>query len=114
MVVVIGLVIYFYNKSITVESSAGKISKPFSIEITAKSKPTWMSVEADGKLVYSGVMNIQQPNTFDVKEIVAITSGNGNETFVKINGKDMGVLSSDSGVVRDVEYTSNGKETPKK
>jgi hypothetical protein len=46
--------------------------------------------------------------TFDAKEFVSVTSGKGSETFVKINGKDLGVLSGDGSVVRDVKYNAKG------
>ena len=82
---------------------------PVSLEIYVSPNPTWMSIEADGNLVYSGVLLPQSVQTFNAKEKVSITSGKGNETFVKINGKDLGTLSSDNGIVRDVAYNANGK-----
>jgi transcriptional regulator with XRE-family HTH domain len=84
-------------------------AKPVFAEVYVSPNPTWLSVEADGNLVYSGVLLPQSVQTFDAKQSVKITSGKGNETFVKINGKDMGMLSGDPGVVRDIEYNAEGK-----
>jgi len=82
---------------------------PISAEIYVSPNPTWLSVEADGNLVYSGVLLPQSVQKFEAKEKISVTSGKGNETFVKINGSDLGAISSDSGVVRDIQYNSNGK-----
>ena len=82
---------------------------PVSLEIYVSPNPTWMSIEADGNLVYSGVLLPESVQTFSANEKVSITSGKGSETFVKINGKDMGMLSNDNGVVRDVVYDAKGK-----
>lgn len=79
------------------------------LDVYVSQNPTRVSIEADGSLVYSGVLLPQSVQTFNAKEKVSITSGKGNETFVKINGKDLGILSSDGGVVRDVIYNANGK-----
>jgi transcriptional regulator with XRE-family HTH domain len=84
-------------------------ASPVSAQIYVSPNPTWLSVEADGNLVYSGVLLPQSVQTFDAKESVSVTSGKGNETFVKINGKDAGALSNDPGVVRDIKYTADGK-----
>lgn len=82
---------------------------PFSAEIYVNPNPTWLSVEADGNLVYSGVLLPQSVQKFEAKEKINVTSGKGNETFVKVNGKDLGAISNDPGVVRDIQYDSNGK-----
>lgn len=84
-------------------------SQPVSLEIYVSPNPTWMSIQADGNLVYSGVLLPDSRQTFEAKESVSITSGKGNETFVKINGKDLGQLSADGNIVRDVIYNANGK-----
>lgn len=84
-------------------------SNPIAVEIYVSPDPTWLSVEADGNLVYSGVLLPQSVQTFNAKNIVSVTSGKGNQTFVKINGKDMGLLSDSPGVVRDTKYNSEGK-----
>lgn len=84
-------------------------SAPVSAEIYVSPDPTWLSVEADDNLVYSGVLLPQSVQTFSAKNIISVTSGKGNQTFIKINGKDIGVLGNDPGVVRDIKYNSNGK-----
>jgi len=82
---------------------------PVALDVYVSPNPTWMSVEADGNLVYSGVLLPESVQTFNAKEKVSITSGNGSGTFVKLNGKDLGMLASDNGVVKDVVYNASGK-----
>jgi cytoskeleton protein RodZ len=97
---------------LSANSASAQISQnlaPVSAQIYVSPDPTWLSVEADGNLVYSGVLLPQSVQSFDAKNQISITSGKGNETFVKINGKDAGVLSDVPGVVRDVKYDANGK-----
>jgi len=80
-----------------------------SAEVFVNPNPTWLSVEADGNLVFSGVLLPQSMQTFEAKEALSITSSKGSETFVKINGKELGSISNDSGIARDVQYNAGGK-----
>jgi hypothetical protein len=82
---------------------------PVTMDVYVSPNPIWLSVEADGNLVYSGILNPESVQTFNAIEKISITSGNGSNTFVKLNGKDLGMLSSSGGVVNDVVYTASGK-----
>ena len=84
--------------------------QPFELEIHVNPNPTWLSVEADGGVVYSGTMNPNEPKTFSIQGKAIVTSSKGNGTFMKINGKDVGVLGDESGIVKDVTFTANGKQ----
>lgn len=84
-------------------------TEPIVLDLYVNPNPTWISVEADGNLVYSGILLPQSVQTFKASGLVSITSGNGKETFVKINGKDLGVLGKENGAVKDVVYNINGK-----
>lgn len=83
--------------------------EPVTLEIFVRPNPTWMSIESDGNLVYSGVLLPDSVQTFNANKSISVTSGKGSETFIKINGKDMGVLSSEGTVVRDIKYDAKGK-----
>jgi cytoskeletal protein RodZ len=85
------------------------LSNPIEVEVSIGEDPTWISIEADGNLVYSGTLLAGSKQVFNANENVKITTGKGKDTFVKVNGKDMGVVSNDGGIVRDVEYNSGGK-----
>ena len=81
----------------------------FSAEVSVGPNPTWLSVEVDGEVKYSGVLDPSSPQTFNPNKTLSITSSKGDGTFVKINGKDMGMLSPNPTIVKDVEYDENGK-----
>lgn len=93
----------------TQTNSESDSQQPFELEVYTSPNPTWLSVEADGTVVYSGTMNPNEPKTFSIQGRAIITSSKGNGTFVKLNGKDLGVLGKESGIVKDVEVTSKGK-----
>lgn len=84
-------------------------SEEINLEISVNPDPTWISVEADGSLVYSGTLLPTAVQSFKAKEKISVTSGRGNSTYIKLNGADKGVLSNDPGVVRNVTFTTDTK-----
>lgn len=82
------------------------------LKVTIKDEPTWLSVDSDGKNVYSGVMIPGSSETFSAKEKISVTSGRADKTEISLNGRSLGVLDNNSGVVRDIEFTKNSQ--PKK
>ncbi|KKQ45148.1 MAG: Transcriptional regulator, XRE family [Candidatus Moranbacteria bacterium GW2011_GWC2_37_8] len=84
-------------------------SKPFFAEIYVSPNPTWLSIEVDGEVKYSGVLDPKLRQTFNADRNISVTSTNGNETFVKINGKDLGKLGENPAITKDVIYDANGK-----
>ena len=79
------------------------------LEVSVRPNPTWLSVIADGNLVYSGVLSPGDMQLFEANEKIAITSAKGNETFVKFNGKDEEVLGG-VGAVDEIVFTAEGRE----
>ena len=90
-------------------NSSDQQNNPVKAEISVAPNPTWLSVEADSSLVYSGVLDPQNVQKFEAKEKISVSSGNGRETFVKINGKDLGQLTSSSAPAKDIVFDANGK-----
>jgi len=78
-----------------------------SVIVRADTLPTWLSVEADGNLVYSGTMLPGAVQNFEGEKEVRVTSGKANQTYVRVNGKDEKKLADDPGIVRDILFTSN-------
>ncbi|HLM83640.1 MAG TPA: RodZ domain-containing protein [Candidatus Bathyarchaeia archaeon] len=75
-----------------------------SVAVRIDSNPTWLSVEADGNLVYSGTMLAGATQNFNGEKEVRISSGKANQTFIRVNGKDEKKLAADPGIVRDVVF----------
>lgn len=78
-----------------------------SVIVRIDANPTWLSVEADGNLVYSGTMLTGAIQNFDAEKEIRLTSGKANQTFIRVNEKDEKVLSDSPGIVRDVVFTPN-------
>jgi hypothetical protein len=78
------------------------------LEIKVEPGPVWLSVEADGSLVFSGTMLSGAVQSFKAKDKIIVNSGRGEATFVKFNGQDLGALSSEPGAVRGKEFTKEG------
>jgi cytoskeletal protein RodZ len=76
-----------------------------SVAVRVESLPTWLSVESDGNLIYSGTMLPEAVQEFKGDKEVRITSGKANQTMIKVNGKGEKKLADDPGIVRDVLFT---------
>lgn len=87
----------------------GENKEDFNLELHVVSKPTWVSVEADGNLMYSGVLLPDAVQKFSAKNEIKVTSGEGNDTYIKIDNKEEEILSTETGVVRDIIFTPDGR-----
>lgn len=87
--------------------SGEETAKQSGVEVVVRidAFPTWLSVESDGGLVYSGTMLHGATQSFQGEKEIRITSGKANQTFVKVNDKDEKVFDSSPGIVRDVVFT---------
>lgn len=74
------------------------------LEIGAKDNPVWVSIEADGKLVFSGVIQPSSWHKFTAQSEVVVSSGRGNETLVKVNGQNEELLGPEAAAVKDVIF----------
>lgn len=84
-----------------IESTQKKIA----IDISVDPGPVWVSVEADGNLVFSGTVLSGGTQSFQAKDKIIVNSAKGNATMIKLNGKDLGPLSSDAKPIKEVTYT---------
>lgn len=81
--------------------------KSINLEVAVRPDPTWLSVESDGSIVFSGTLLPGTVQNFSAKERISVTSGKGSDTYIKVDGKDIGVLSNDPGIVRDIVFDAN-------
>ncbi|HCP08894.1 MAG TPA: hypothetical protein DIT25_03810 [Candidatus Moranbacteria bacterium] len=77
------------------------------MEIRVDPGPVWVSVEADGNLVFSGTMLEGSVQSFQAKNKIIINSGKGNATFIKFNGKDIGSLGENEKAIRGATFTQH-------
>lgn len=102
------------NASVANESGAtdqvmAESKKPVELEVRVEPGPVWLSVEADGNLVFSGTMLTGANQIFRAENKISVSSGRANATFVKFNGKDIGALGENPGAVRGVAFTADMK-----
>jgi hypothetical protein len=76
----------------------------FKVEIFVDPDPVWISVEADGNLLFSGILAPGQSSEFEAQEKISVSSAKGNNTYLKINGKEKQLLSTDAGMVKNIEF----------
>lgn len=91
------------------DSLDAQLSGAVKLEVVVNPNPTWLSISADGNVVHSGVLEPGVAKTFEAKELIMVTSAKGNETFIKLNGKDLGALGG-VGSINDVIFTAEGRQ----
>lgn len=97
------------NEGREIESSNFQEDKKIQIDIRVDPGPVWLSVEADGNLVFDGTMLSGATQIFEAKEKITINSGKGEATFLKFNGKDIGALNANPGPVKNIIFTKDTK-----
>lgn len=81
----------------------------FHVELSAL-EPTWLSIVADGKPTFDGVLEADQKQTLEGREMARVRTGNAGGLNVVYNGKSIGSLGA-HGQVRTVVFTPEGYET---
>ena len=99
------------NQAVGLSESEGSNleAQAVQIELNVDPGPVWISVEADENLVFSGEMLAGAMQTFTAHDKIVIGSGQANATHIKFNGKDLGTLGPDKGVIKDVVFAKEGK-----
>ncbi len=80
------------------------------MEITAGDNPVWISISVDEQPYQQETLLAGSTKKVEAQDKIMITSGKANQTFIKLNGQDLGMLDKSPGVIREVAFT---KETLK-
>jgi cytoskeleton protein RodZ len=67
----------------------------------------WLSVHADGKYVFSGVLRENESRTVEAAESLTVRVGNAGAMAITLNGKPLGPVGP-KGQVRTIQLTSGG------
>ena len=89
------------------DSIATEKKEEINIEVSVTAGPVWISVEADGNLVFSGTMLMGAIQSFTAVEKISISSNKADATIIKFNGKDIGALSKKSEAIKNVIFTKD-------
>jgi cytoskeleton protein RodZ len=62
------------------------------VEVSVAGSASWMSILADGNLVYEQIAQPGFSQTFEAKREITIKTGNAGALWIKVNGQDLGKL----------------------
>jgi cytoskeletal protein RodZ len=79
------------------------------IELSVDPGPVWVSIEADGSLVFSGTVLTGSVQKFSARDKIVIGSGQANATYIKLNGEDKGTLGKENGAIEGVIFAKEDK-----
>ncbi len=97
---------------VAIETPApNSVAMAFHLELSAV-EATWLSIVADGKETFSGVLNPSESKVLDGHNFARIRTGNAGGLDVVFNGKEIGVLGP-RGQVRTVVFTKNNYQVLK-
>lgn len=82
-----------------------EIIEEMELKVSIRDLATWIHVEEDGKVAYSGTMLPDSEQTFKAKDNITLSSGKANSTYVTFNGKDIGALGDSAEAIRDMNFT---------
>ncbi|MFZ2187021.1 MAG: helix-turn-helix domain-containing protein [Candidatus Moraniibacteriota bacterium] len=87
-----------------------KIAETFRVDISMRDAPTQVTVEADGVVVFNGILKVGDLQTAEAKNTIKITSENAARTFVRFNGAAEEIpLGSEKISKTGVIFTSAGR-----
>jgi cytoskeleton protein RodZ len=89
-------------------SAPSNPNAPVRVELVA-AEPVWVLARTDGKYLFSGTLDPNQPRTIEANSNVTLRIGNAGGVNVTLNGKRLGPLGP-KGQVRTVQLTSGGFE----
>ena len=88
-----------------VTEAEAPITPEFRVEVAAI-EPTWLSIVADEKQIYSGTLEPAQTKVLEWHDTARIRTGNAAGLTVSFNGKDIGSLGP-HGQIRTVVFTKD-------
>jgi cytoskeletal protein RodZ len=87
-------------------SQSADRSSPVRIEMTAE-EPVWVLARADGKFLFSGTLEPNEPKAAEAMATLSLRLGNAGGVKITLNGKPIGPIGP-KGQVREVQFTSGG------
>jgi cytoskeletal protein RodZ len=74
------------------------------MKVAISSAPTWISVKADGAVIFSGILDSGVFKEFEANVEFQVDSDKGSNADIFINGEERGKLSEKSEVVKDILF----------
>jgi len=82
------------EKNISEEKSAVEnvLGQRIELEVETKSQPIFLSIEADGHLIFSGEIKVGEIKNFQAEQSLILNSDKASETLVKFNNQEQSPL----------------------
>jgi transcriptional regulator with XRE-family HTH domain len=68
------------------------LGQKIDLEVRTKSQPIFLSIEADGHLIFSGEIKAGEIKNFRAEKSLTLNSDKSSETLIKFNGEEQGSL----------------------
>jgi len=98
------------NRSEEVDQQPEEQQEQFSVRVNVASKGISVRIEDEKGVLFDGSIDPKLPISLDVRGDIKISSTKGSKTDVRINGKDLGVLSTNTGKVSGVMFNKDGRK----
>jgi len=82
----------------------------FYLDVSVSESPIKMTLEADGEVVFSGVLKPEAVQTVEATETIKIISDNAAQTLIRFNGAKEEVLGSEKKPPTEFIFTASGKQ----
>jgi transcriptional regulator with XRE-family HTH domain len=83
-------------------------NQTFSLSVRADGKDILVSVQADGSVIFSGLMKEGEEKRFDARELFSVSSNDGKSTMVKFGENPEEALSDKAGM-GEASFTKEGR-----
>lgn len=87
-----------------VDAAGQPHSDTLSVEVSVEGAPSWLSILADGNLMYEQIAQPGFSQTFEAQREISIRTGNAGAVGVEVNGQALGKL-GESGEVLTRKFT---------
>ena len=94
----------------TIDAAAAATTSPENIHLElAATERTWLSVSADGKTAYTGILEPTETKVLEGQDSAKLRTGNAGGVNITFNGKPIGAIGP-RGKTRTVVFTKTGYE----
>lgn len=94
----------------TEEMSRVNQEESFSLTVSVREAPIAITLEADGTIVWSGLIEPGEPQAVSATERIRVTSANAQETLVRLNEGEALPLGSEKTPVKDIVFVATGRQ----
>ncbi|MEI8096574.1 MAG: helix-turn-helix domain-containing protein [Candidatus Moraniibacteriota bacterium] len=92
------------------ETMIGNIATTFRIEVFVHPAPTKVTLEADGSIVFSGILKAGEVQSLSAKTNIKILTEDETQTFIRMNGGNEEPLGTEKKGKSSIVFTATGRQ----